>query len=167
MDIRPATIDDARGIAEVHVRAWRAAYPGIVPQDVLDAMSVEDREARWRNGWLSGDEMTMWVAEDSGTIAGWCIVGPSRDVDDDAAPGELYGIYVDPQHWGKGPGQTLFDTGVSHLRSRFDEATLWATERNARARRFYERNGWHFDGTNKSDDSRGFVLNEVRYRTRL
>lgn len=167
MEIRPATIDDARGIAIVHVLTWQTAYQGIVPQDALDVLDVDDREARWRSGWLSGDEMTMWVAEDAGEIAGWCIVGASRDSDQRAAPGELYGIYVHPDHWGRGPGQSLFDTGVANLRERFDEATLWTLDRNARARRFYERNGWTFDGTTKSDDSRGFVLNEVRYRTSL
>jgi hypothetical protein len=38
---------------------------------------------------------------------------------------------------------------------------------NARARRFYACGGWSQDGAVKQDDSRGFVLNEVRYRRAL
>jgi hypothetical protein len=35
---------------------------------------------------------------------------------------------------------------------------------NVRARRFYEAAGWRPDGAAKIDDSRGFPLEEVRYR---
>jgi len=42
--IRPATPEDARAIAEVHVASWRYAYRGLLPDDVLDRLSVEERE---------------------------------------------------------------------------------------------------------------------------
>ena len=48
MRVRPATLDDTRGIATVHVRGWQAAYGGILPRKFLDALSVDEREARWR-----------------------------------------------------------------------------------------------------------------------
>ena len=46
--VREATVDDARSIAEVHVRIWQETYVGQVPQEYLDGLSVESREARWR-----------------------------------------------------------------------------------------------------------------------
>jgi hypothetical protein len=47
MEIRRAVADDARGIAQVHVKSWQAAYRGLLPQSYLDALSVEQREAFW------------------------------------------------------------------------------------------------------------------------
>ena len=44
MIVRPAKPGDARDIAEIHVRTWQAAYPGLVPADYLAALSVERYE---------------------------------------------------------------------------------------------------------------------------
>ena len=38
---------------------------------------------------------------------------------------------------------------------------------NTRARRFYEKAGWHSDGTNKVEDRLGVRSEETRYRKRL
>ena len=47
MIIRDAELRDARGIAEVHVRSWQAAYAGIVPDEDLARLSVDQREQFW------------------------------------------------------------------------------------------------------------------------
>jgi hypothetical protein len=49
MAIEPATADDAGAIAQIHVDAWRAAYVGILPDDHLASLSVDEREAMWRD----------------------------------------------------------------------------------------------------------------------
>jgi hypothetical protein len=46
-DIRDAELRDARGLAEVHVRSWQAAYAGIVPDEDLAKLSVDQREQFW------------------------------------------------------------------------------------------------------------------------
>ena len=43
--IRAAVPADAEHIGRVHVQVWRETYPGIVPQTILDTMSVEARAA--------------------------------------------------------------------------------------------------------------------------
>ena len=45
--MREAELRDARGIAEVHVRSWQAAYVGIIPDDELARHSVDQREEMW------------------------------------------------------------------------------------------------------------------------
>ena len=47
MIIREPSKDDARGLAEVHVRSWQAAYKGQLPDDILDNLSVDQREQQW------------------------------------------------------------------------------------------------------------------------
>jgi ribosomal protein S18 acetylase RimI-like enzyme len=49
----------------------------------------------------------------------------------------------------------------------YDQVTLWVLDTNARARRFYEAAGFHFDGAEQLDERDGFVLNELRYRRPL
>jgi GNAT superfamily N-acetyltransferase len=164
--IRDATVEDAEAMAIVHVRTWQAAYRGQIPDDHLDGLSIEDRTDSWREGLLDPDG-PIRVAEKDGAVIGWACWGRTRDADVPDNTGELYGIYVLPDHWGSGIGPALMDEALAWLHPRFGVATLWTLDTNARARRFYERFGWGFDGTTKADDARGFVLNEVRYRIAL
>jgi len=60
MAIRTARFQDARQIAEVHVDSWRAAYREIVPDSLLEGLSVEAwtdftrrKGSRWINPGLS------------------------------------------------------------------------------------------------------------------
>lgn len=43
-DVRRATADDARAIAEVQVATWRAAYVHLFPAQVLESLSVDEHE---------------------------------------------------------------------------------------------------------------------------
>ena len=78
--IRPATVADARAIAELEVRAWRWAYVDIVAEQ--DMITVEEREAHWSAGALEG----AFVAEVEGRVVGVVQVGPRR-ADDAPAVG--------------------------------------------------------------------------------
>jgi len=161
MRIRRATVDDARAIAEAHVRAWQVAYRHAFPAEKLDALSVEERAARWR---LNVAEQDVLVAEDAGEVVGWASAGPGRD---DDTEGELYGLYVLPEAWGRGAGRALIAQVERDLGARYRDATLWVLEDNPRARRFYERAGWEHDGGRKREPFLGVEVDEVRYRKRL
>lgn len=161
--MRDATLDDARGIAVVHIDTWRDAYAGIVPDDYLAALDYNDREAVWRRVIPASDERVRVVCEGN-QVVGWATQGRTRDADARGAIGELYGIYVSSKYWGAGVGPALMEDALRWLSTHYRAATLWVLEQNARARSFYERAGWTFDGTTKADDRGTFVLNEVRYR---
>jgi GNAT superfamily N-acetyltransferase len=171
MSVRRAEAEDAMGIAIVHVRSWQAAYRGLVPQEYLDSLDVEQRYPVWERiaGQAQWPRAGTFVTEHGGAVVGFASVCPSRD--DDAEPasaGELAAIYLLPGSWGKGLGRGLMASALSALSdAAFDEATLWVLDTNSRARRFYEAAGWHADGAVKQDVRKGFVLNEVRYRRAL
>src|SRR3989442_5790865 len=38
--IRPAVVEDAPAIAQVHVESWKTTYKGIFPESLLDGLSV-------------------------------------------------------------------------------------------------------------------------------
>lgn len=64
MRTRDAVVEDAPGIARVHVESWRAAYAGLMPQAVLDDLSVGASAERAvgfyvRNGWMANDALKV------------------------------------------------------------------------------------------------------------
>jgi len=48
--VRHAAVGDAPALGRVHVRAWQAAYRGQMPDDYLDGLRPEEREAGWERG---------------------------------------------------------------------------------------------------------------------
>ena len=141
--IRPARAQDAAALADINLRGWLLAYEGFVDRAVmLEAGGL--LEERFRALGDPADPRRVLVAEATdGGVRGFVSVGPSRDDDAPADVGELHAIYVDPEAVGTGTGHALLIRGEETLRALgFVAATLWVFERNARARRFYERHGW-------------------------
>jgi len=157
--IRLGTPDDAKEVARVHVETWQAAYAHALPHEQLQALSVEEAVERSRRS------PPTFVAERDEEILGFVSVGSSRDP---ATDGELFAIYVHPQHWGTGVGRALIEAGEDELRRLgHRDAILWVLDDNPRARRFYERAGWSVDGEAREIHIFGFDVAEVRYTKRL
>ena len=140
-----------------------------MPDDYLDSRSADDRESHLLT-WFSEPVPSsgILVAEGSTGIAGFVMFGPSRD--DDAADdtGEIPMIYVDPELFRRGTGLSLLSHATEALRaSGFLQATLWVIGGNTRARRFYERAGWSWDGTVKRPRYGTEEVDVVRYRRYL
>jgi len=43
MLLRPAEPRDALEVARVHIGTWQAAYRGLVPDEYLDSLKIEER----------------------------------------------------------------------------------------------------------------------------
>jgi hypothetical protein len=68
--IRIATRDDIPGLARVHVQSWLETYHGLMPQEILDAITLEARILQWEwNAVLEfaqarvWESMVLWVLE--------------------------------------------------------------------------------------------------------
>ncbi len=61
--LRNAKSEDAASIAKVHVDTWRTAYAGIMPQEFLDSLNYQAREARWKQSILDQDGNCRMIAE--------------------------------------------------------------------------------------------------------
>jgi GNAT superfamily N-acetyltransferase len=169
--VREATLDDARSLAEAHVRGWRWGYRELYPGSILDALSVDDRERQWTARLIGPavDSFTF-VAERAGRVVGLAFVGRSPDAD--ALPGtaELHSLYVDEDIAGTGVGRRLMAAAAQRVAARgYEILTLWVDEGNLRARRFYEAAGLRPDGAAREEGHPlvPIVANEVRYRRML
>ncbi|MDH5614925.1 MAG: GNAT family N-acetyltransferase, partial [Acidimicrobiia bacterium] len=96
---------------------------------------------------------------------GFVTIGHCDD-DDRRVPeaGELYAMYVEPDHWDGGFGRCLLLGAEDRFRaSGYENASLWVLRDNQRARRFYEIGGWRTDGAQKRMVIGSDAVTAVRY----
>jgi len=164
--IREATIEDSEALTALHAEAWRVAYKGIVPDDVLDAIDPDAWAKRRRETFATGPRVLAAV-DDHDRPLGHTMIDTYRIDQDpdrrDPSIGEIWAIYVDPDHWGTGVGYALIRAALAALPQ--PEVRLWVLEANLQARAFYERNGLYPDGTRAQWSPRGsdVRLTELRY----
>lgn len=171
---RQATLEDAAAIAAAHMRGWQVAYRGIVPNDLLDAIVLEERIEHWQ-GNLQLDVLpdgtpspSNYVAAVDGQVVGFACVGVFRKEVDNPLARELWAMYVHPDHWSTGAGYALMNATMDHFAEQDAQtAYLWVLEDNDRARRFYERQGWSADDVTEIESIGGADIVERRYSIEL
>jgi GNAT superfamily N-acetyltransferase len=130
--IREALRDEAETLAAIQRDASLAANAHIFPPE-LYPFPMAEIIGRWER-FLDDPSVSVLVCEEDGTGVG---VAGSR-------AGWLDGLYVLPEWWSRGVGRSLHDEVLERQRrAGGTRCHLWVLERNDRARRFYERLGWH------------------------
>lgn len=108
------------------------------------------RHAVHENRLVSGvisDEQVRHAIEVSGK--GWVVKVQSGIVGfavGNAETGNIWALFVDPQHEGQGHGRRLHDTMLRWLWSRGLQRLWLSTDPGTRAQRFYQRAGWSAAG---------------------
>lgn len=138
--MRRAVVDDAERIERVRTDTWRDAYRGLVPDSILDGLGYDASRRRAIMSALPPHQFAL-VAEVDGDVVGFCLGGRTR-TPDDPFRGEVYAIYVLPEHQARGIGRALFQAGAQELVDRgLSSMIVWVLRENAPSRRFYERMG--------------------------
>jgi GNAT superfamily N-acetyltransferase len=126
--IRPATSADAPAVAIIWHRGWRDGHIGHVSDELVRART--EASFRLRASQRVADTT---VATVDGAVAGFIMV--IRD--------EVEQVYVAAAHRGTGVAAALLAKAEEIVAGNGHEsAWLAVVAGNARARRFYERNGW-------------------------
>ncbi len=156
--IRVAEESDARGIAEVHVASWQAAYPHIFPEAFLASLSVTDREEMWKKG-LASSNGPIFVLEKEGRIVGFGSYGIPQDEDlkEDPKTMELYALYFLGSSVGQGYGSRLMKYAEEQLSPH--RISVWVLDANEGARAFYAKRGFRQEEGQRKD----YVVNGVAY----
>jgi GNAT superfamily N-acetyltransferase len=132
--IRDASHDEVETCFSVQRRSAVVGYAHIFPQDRYPFPDdVVRRE--WAERMTTAD----WVglAERGGEAVGTISVVGNR----------IESLFVVPEEWGSGVATQLLAAGLDRIRAAgHGAAALDVMADNARARRFYEREGWTPDG---------------------
>lgn len=144
--IRPAKPGDAEGIARAHTASWRTSYRGLLPDDVLARIDVDQRAASWRRVVEDPQVLTLVAYDTShGDIVGLCDAGRNRSRTPQA--GEVYRLYFEHHARRHGLGRDMFELTCDWLRSRgMGSLVIWVLDGNHPARRFYEAMGGALGG---------------------
>jgi len=169
VQLRTARTADALEVARLHVRAWQAAYRGLLFDDYLDTLVAEEWAERYTFADLEPDRPSTVVALERDAICGFATIGPCADEDRaGAGAGELMALYVDPARQGLGVGRALIEEARARLeRLGYEQACLWVLAGNTRAERFYRIDGWSADGHRRPAKIAGISVEDLRYSRAL
>ena len=138
--LRRAGIPDASAIAGIYVETWREAYPGMLPDRMLLAMSRARQTQSWRGSICDPGQSVLLAEDGRGEAIGFGSCGGTRH---SSLPfsGEIYTLYVAPDHQRRGIGSLLLTGLIRELyRVGHHAALVWALADNP-SRFFYEAMG--------------------------
>ncbi len=137
--IVPAGPGDALELAEVHVRAWRETYAGLLPAAYLDRMEARLHARRWRaqlTAAQAGD--VVLAAEGRSGLVGYAAGRLTKG----APVAEVFTLYVVRDAQRKGLGRRLLAASARAFADRGSSSLqLWVLNGNAPARAFYAHLG--------------------------
>ena len=153
VSIRRAVPGDGQKIGAVFDAAVREAwtYLGALARNPM--FSPEE----WDNVVIehAPPNALLVAIDETGNLIGFTAVHP-RD-------GEMYLLFVHPEHAGRGVGRALLDAAHEALRNAgCREAFLYTHEENVRALAVYEAAAYRRGGSVRESDFRGVHLRELR-----
>ena len=149
MNIRNAEFDDMKQLGHIMSVSFHTAFANIVTQQTLDTCAKEDSCIALLEGIFREGRVHFLLGDDRGMLA-WQWVGNCA---------EIIAIHTLPESWGTGLGHALLTEAMNQIGQ--NPVFLWAFKENIRARRFYEKHGFRWDGAERVSEFDGAL--EVRY----
>lgn len=149
MMVRNANFDDMKRLGHIMSVSFHTAFADFITQQTLDVCAREDNCIALLEGIYREGKVRFLVGENSGMLA-W------QNADNGA---EIIAIHSLPESWGSGLGQAMLEEAMRQIGEK--TVFLWAFKENKRARRFYEKYGFSWDGTERVSEFDGAL--EVRY----
>src|SRR4051794_10342021 len=148
--IRPAVLDDALEIAEIHYLGWKSAYAGVVDAAQIEAKQPEKRLGYWKHKMSDPANLVLVGSEQvDGPILGFIYGGPglphqiTREIPGAPKLGdfacEINIVHCRHAVQGKGLGRALIGAIAHHWQVGGKQAPmLWAFRDND-YRRLYDK----------------------------
>lgn len=149
MLVRNAEFDDMKQAGHIMSVSFRTAFADFVSQQTMDACAQEDNCIALLEGIFREGKVHFLMGENSGMLA-W------QQTEDGA---EIIAIHTLPESRGTGLGHAMLTEALSRIGNQ--PVFLWAFKENTRARRFYEKHGFHWDRSERVSEFDDAL--EVRY----
>ena len=149
MTVRNATFEDMALAAGIMDTSIRTAFAEYVSAETMDTCTNPDNCRAMLEHIYQEGKMHFLMGGDSGMLV-W------QRTEDGA---EIVAIHSLPQSWGTGLGHAMLAEALKQIGE--GAVFLWAFRENKRARRFYEKHGFRWDGSERISEFDGAA--EVRY----
>lgn len=155
--VRAAGPADVDRLAQVAAATFGLACPPSMSPERVTTFITETLSPERFTDYVADPDRVVLVAEDEGRTVGYAMLVAGEPADDDVRASvqqrptvELSKIYVLPRSHGNGTSRQLLEAGRDWASSR-GAAGLWlgVSQENARAQRFYTKNGFHVVGTRR------------------
>lgn len=164
-EVRRAVKDDAKALGNIIVESWRSAYGKIISEDEIIRFLDKDRRQKQFQKFIEDGEIVLIGIHD-GVPCGLVFANKGNDEQLEDC-GSIYSMYLLKEYWGKGLATQLMDSVIKILKDEgCKQVSLWVYEANVRARRFYEKCGFGFDGTKKYSHFSNKPV-ELRYKRQI
>lgn len=147
--VRTANFEDMSLAADIMVTSFRTAFADFVSRETMDACTNPDNCCAMLEHIYREGRMHFLMVGDQGFLC-W------QETEDGA---EIVALHSLPESRGTGLGHALLTEALKQIGER--PVFLWAFEENSRARRFYEKHGFRWDGSRRISEFDGAT--EVRY----
>lgn len=142
IQLRRASLADARAIASIRIECWHTSYRGKIPDEYLAQMSVEDSAAQWSTilAMLPEKEqkICVFVAEVDGQVIGF-VSATILEAPKKGFQAELSGIYILPAWQRCGIGKRMVQKVARNLQAMgVNNLLTWVLAENHAARHFLE-----------------------------
>lgn len=148
---------DVRGLIRAHGLAWREAYDGLLPSEILQSQPVNPTEEdvqQWQKDLGENQEGILVAVDGERVVRGWADIrwgeSETKEFVGDSDAG-LKAIYTEPDWWGEGIGTALLERGLEILPESIDTVRLEMFAENDIASQFYESKGFEQTGTGEYD----------------
>ena len=149
MIIRNAKFEDMKLAGHIMSVSFRTAFAAYVSQQTMDACTQEDNCIALLEGIFREGRVHFLMGENSGMLA-W------QETENSA---EIIAVHSLPESIGTGLGAAMLEEALAQIGEK--AVFLWAFKENMRARRFYEKHGFHWEGNERVSEFDGAL--EVRY----
>ena len=160
--IRRANIEDADGIAKVHVDCWKTTYKGIIPDNYLNGLSYKDRTELWKQNITREDNYVIIAENEQGKIIGFADAW-KRETNIEENTCDLTSIYLLEEYQGTGIGKALINELFIHFKEMGYSKIFVDVLEDNKTKHFYEYYGAEFV-KNIQIKIGGKVLNESKYK---
>ncbi len=139
---RPATLRDAKSVAEIRLGAAHLTGTAAGAVSSPQALAFDRQQVFWREA-IEYAEPQIYVACDAEVVVGFVGFDRCRDKGSPPSMGEIWSIYVLPTCWGRGFGLALWDAARDGLLEEgCTDVSVWVPLGNERAMRFHELAGF-------------------------
>ena len=138
--IRKAVLEDAEGIANVHVESWRTTYSGIVKDSIIAGLDVGRRTELWKSNITLEGNIVLVIVK-GGKIIGFACGSEVKEDEYPEYDGDVTSVYLYKEEQGNGYGKQLLDALFKEFHHvGFRNAIVKVLDQND-SRYFYERLG--------------------------